>query len=248
MGALPLGVPSSIALRGRFPLMRHSHEKVHWIYVDGVGCFLRDPPCKGEAQVDDNGHLMPCTPCEALPRDPTMFKWMREERTTDSSTEHWKVGFLKLSERAPGHLAEKRVVVRELRRVSDVCQTLVQKRDAHKALILAIGQEKRPLASRRAARLIAAGPSAAAVLEDMSKAIQVKLYSKDDRDLPCLAAIGIGGSRLLCALNRAGHLPSEDVSRGHAVWSRPCVRTRRPQLNSLCSACPLRTALCCGMC
>ena len=99
--------------------------------------------------------------------------------------------------------------------MSDVCQTLVQKCDAHKALILAIGQDKRPLASRRAARLIAAGQSAAAVLEDMSKAIQVKLYSKDDRDLACLAAIGIGGSRLLCALNRAGHLPSEDPSGGH---------------------------------
>ena len=93
--------------------------------------------------------------------------------------------------------------------MSDVCQTLVQKCDAHKALILAIGQDKRPLASRRAARLIAAGQSAAAVLEDVSKAIQVKLYSKDERDLACLAAIGIGGSRLLCALNRARHLPSE---------------------------------------
>ena len=77
MGALPPGVPSPIALRGRYPLMRHSHEKVHWMYVDGVGCFLRDPPCKGVAQVDDNGHLMPCTPCEALPRNPTMCKWMQ---------------------------------------------------------------------------------------------------------------------------------------------------------------------------
>ena len=76
MGALPLGVPRPIALRGRYPLMRHSHEKVHLIYVDGVGCFLHDPPCKGEAQVDDNGHLMPCTKCEALPWDPTMCKWM----------------------------------------------------------------------------------------------------------------------------------------------------------------------------
>ena len=74
--------------------------------------------------------------------------------------------------------------------MSDVCQTLVQKCDAHKTLILAIGQEKRPLASRRDARLIATRQSAAAVLEDMSRAIQVKLYSKDDRDLACLAAIG----------------------------------------------------------
>ena len=87
--------------------------------------------------------------------------------------------------------------------MSDVCQTLVQKCDAHKALILAIGQ-----------CLIAAGQSTAAVLEDMSKAIQVKLYSDDDRDLACLATIGIGGSRLLCTLNRAGHLPSKNVAKG----------------------------------
>ena len=76
MGALPLGVPIPIALRGRYPLMRHSREKVHWIYVDRVGCFSRDPPCKAEAKVNDNGHLMPCTPCEELPRDPTMCKWI----------------------------------------------------------------------------------------------------------------------------------------------------------------------------
>ena len=91
-----------------------------------------------------------------------------------SGTVHWKLGFLKLAERAAGHRAEKRAAVQELRPVSDVCQTLVQKCDAHKALILAIGQDKSTLASRRAARLIAARQSAAAVLEDMSKAIQVK--------------------------------------------------------------------------
>ena len=74
--------------------------------------------------------------------------------------------------------------------MSDVFPSLVQKCDAHKALILAIGQEKRPLASHRAPRLTATRQSAAAVLEDMSRAIQVNVYSKDDRDLACLAAIG----------------------------------------------------------
>ena len=223
-----MGVPSPIALRGCYPLMRHSHKKVHWIYVDGVGRFSRDPPCKGEAQVHDNGHLMPCTPCEALPWDPTMCKWMREERIADSSAEHWKLGFLKLSECAAGRRAEKRAVVRELRRVSNVCQTLVQKCDAHKALILAVVQDKRPLASRRAACLTAAKQSAVAVLEDMSKPIQVKLYSKDDRDLACLAAIGIRGSRLPCALNRARHLPSEDVSRGQCRLDPPLCPNQAP--------------------
>ena len=119
-----------------------------------------------------------------------------------------------------------------------MCQTLVQKCDAHKALILAIGQDKRPLASRRAARLIAAGQSAAAVLEDMSKAIQVKLCSKDDRDLACLAAIGIGGSHLLCALNRAGHLPSEDMSRGHCRLEPPLCLNQAPTAEFIVSRLP----------
>ena len=79
--------------------------------------------------------------------------------------------------------------------MSDVCQTLVQKCNAQKALILAVGPDNRPLASRRAAHLIASGQSAAAVLEDMSKAIQVRSYNDTDRDLSCLVAIGIGGSR-----------------------------------------------------
>ena len=108
----------------------------------------------------------------------------------DSSTEHWKLGFLKLSERATGHRAQKRADVRELRRVSDVCQTLLHKCDVHKAFVLAIGQDKRPLASSRAARLISAGQSAAAVLEDMSKAIQVKLYSKDHRNVGSTVGLG----------------------------------------------------------
>ena len=126
MGVLPLSVSSALILRGCYPLMRHAHEKVHWFYVDGVGCFSCDPPYTREAWVDESGNLLPCIPCEALPRDSTLCKWMREEHTADSGTVHWKLGFLKLAERAAGHRAEKRAAFQELRRVSDVCQTLVQ--------------------------------------------------------------------------------------------------------------------------
>ena len=124
-----------------------------------------------------------------------MCAWMREERNADSSTPHIKLGFLNLTKCANGYRVDKRNVVQVLQWVSDVCQTLVQKCDAHKAPILAIGADNRPLASRRAARLFASGQSAAAVLEDMSKAIQVRSYNDTDRDLSCLVAIGIGGSR-----------------------------------------------------
>ena len=51
--------------------------------------------------------------------------------------------------------------------------------------------------------------------------MQVKLYSKDDCGLACLAPIGFGGSRSPCALNRAKHLPSEDVSRDQCRLDPP---------------------------
>ena len=59
MGVLPFGVSSALVLRGCYPLMRHAHEKVHWFYVDGVGCFSRDPPCTREARVDESGNPLP---------------------------------------------------------------------------------------------------------------------------------------------------------------------------------------------
>ena len=50
MGALPLGIPKANALRGKYPVMRHAYEKVHWRYVDGMGIVSLDPPCTGKAR------------------------------------------------------------------------------------------------------------------------------------------------------------------------------------------------------
>ena len=35
--------PNANALRGRWPVMQHAHEKVHWMYVDGMGIVSLDP-------------------------------------------------------------------------------------------------------------------------------------------------------------------------------------------------------------
>ena len=43
-GALPLGVPNANALRGKYPIMRRAHEKVHWRYVDAMGVQSVNPP------------------------------------------------------------------------------------------------------------------------------------------------------------------------------------------------------------
>ena len=131
----------------------------------------------------------------------------------------------------------------------------MQKCDVHKALVPAIGQDKRPLASRRAARLIAAiaaiaaKESAAAVLQDMAKAIQVKMYSNDDHDLACLAAISIGGSRLLCVccVVSIGHCPARMWLKASAAWIHPSVQTSRQRSILFHHAYPLRTASCSGL-
>ena len=49
-----------------------------------------------------------------------------------------------ISKRANAHRTDKNAAIKALRRVSDVCETLVQKCDAHKALIRAIGADDMP--------------------------------------------------------------------------------------------------------
>ena len=238
MGALPLGIPNANALRGKYAVMRHAYEKVHWRYVHGMGIVSLDPTCIGKARFGESGEKLSCNPCYEVPRNKTLCNWMRQERNAKSSTEHFKLRFLKLAKRANAHRADKNTTITALRRVSHVCETVVQKCDAHQALICAIGADDRPLASLRAARLIAAGQSAAAVLEDLSKAIQIRSYNETDRDLACLVAIGIGGGRTLCALNRAGRLPSEDVSREWLHLDPPLQPNQPPTVEFIVSRLP----------
>ena len=86
MGAPPLGTPNANALRGKYPVMRHAYEKVHSRYVDGMGIVSLDPPCTGKARFGDSGEKLPCNPCYEVPRNKALYKWMREERNTDSGT------------------------------------------------------------------------------------------------------------------------------------------------------------------
>ena len=107
MGALPLGIPNANALRGKYPVMRHAYEKVHWRYVDGMGIVSLDPPCTRKARFSDSGEKLPCNPCYEVPRNKTLCKWMREEPNAYSSTEHFKPGFLNWAKRANAHCADK---------------------------------------------------------------------------------------------------------------------------------------------
>ena len=114
MGALPLGIPNANALRGKYPVMRPAYEKVHSRYVDGMGIVSLDPPYTGKVRFGDSGEKLPCNPCYEVPRNKTPCKWMREERNADSSTEHFKLGFLNLAKRANAHRADKNTAIKAL--------------------------------------------------------------------------------------------------------------------------------------
>ena len=86
-----------------------------------------------------------------------------------------------------------------------------RKCDANKALLIAVGNNEKPLAPRRAGRFIAEGHNLEAVLGDLAKGIQIRMYTTADYDLAALAFIGIGGLRLSTAMNRRGHTPAKDT-------------------------------------
>ena len=83
--------------------------------------------------------------------------------------------------------------------------------ETYKALAVAIAEDDRPLAGRPAARLLQAGWAVPKVLGHLCNASSVQSWENQDRDAAALAALGVGGPKLLQALNNAGYLPSYDT-------------------------------------
>ena len=72
----------------------------------------------------------------------------------------------------------------------------------------------------------------------------MRSYNETDHDLVCVVAMGIGGSRALCTLHRAGRLPSEDVFRNHLHLNPPLQPNRTAMVEFIVSRlfkseCPL---------
>ena len=96
-----------------------------------------------------------------------------------------------------------------------------------KALAVAIAEDDRPLAGRRAARLLQAAWAPAKVLGHLCDAWSVQSWDAQGRDGAALAALGVGGPKLLQSLNSAMYLPSYDTGRRH-VKGAPRVRRNEP--------------------
>ena len=65
------------------------------------------------------------------------------------------------------------------------------------------------------------------MLGHLCDAWSVQFWDAQDRDAAALAALGVGGPKLLQALNNAGYLPSYDTGRRH-VEGAPRVRPNEP--------------------
>ena len=102
-----------------------------------------------------------------------------------------------------------------------------QRCETYKALAVAIAEDDRPLAERRAARPLQAGWAPAKVLGHLSDAWSVHTWDDQDRDAAALAALGVGAPKLLQALINAGYLPSYDTGRRHGEGA-PLVRPNEP--------------------
>ena len=91
----------------------------------------------------------------------------------------------------------------------------------------ATAEDDRPLAGRRAARLLQAGLALAKLLGHLCDALCMQSWDDEDRDAAALATLGVGGPKLLQALNNAGYLPSYDTGRRRAEGA-PRVRPNEP--------------------
>ena len=76
-----------------------------------------------------------------------------------------------------------------------------------KALILVVADD-----DRRVARLIGAGHSSSAVMANMSEAFKIRTYTKKEKAIAGLAALGVGGCEFLQVANCGGILPSYDTT------------------------------------
>ena len=111
-----------------------------------------------------------------------------------------------------------------------------QRCETYKALAVAIAEDDRPLAGRRAARLLQAGWAPAKVLRHPCDAWSVQSWDDQDKDAAALAALGVGGPKLLQALKKAGYLPSYDTGRRHVEGAPPVRRNEPPRLPWLLEA------------
>ena len=216
-------------LRRMYPVMRGNYEKPPWEFCDRRGLFALD--CRTDGRWDDlAGRYGPCLPCLDLlsgKHAARLKGWMNTAVDPKDTKPHYRQGPHILSRRLNEANDRGYVAQETMGQLQEDLHQFRQRCETYKALAVAIAEDDRPLAGRRAARLLQAGWAPAKVLGHLCDAWSVQSWDDQDRDAAALAALGVGGPKLLQALNNAGYVPSYDTGRRHAEGA-PRVRPNEP--------------------
>ena len=196
-GVLRRQAPTLQQLRRMYPIMRGNYEKPPWELCDRRGLFALD--CRADGCWDlIAGRYCPFLPCRDLlsgKHAARLNGWMNTAIDPKGTETHYKHGPHVLSRR-PKEANDTRYVAQEtLGELQEGLHKLRQHRKIYKALAVTIAEDDRPLAGRRAARLLQAGWALAKVLGHLCDAWSVKSWDAQDRDATALAALGVGGPK-----------------------------------------------------
>ena len=193
-GVLPRQAGTLQQLRRMYPVMRGNYEKPPWEFCDRRGLFALD--CRTDGRWDDlAGRYGPCLPCLDLlsgKHAARLNGWMNTAVDPKDTEPHYRQGPHVLSHRLNkandrGYMAQETMgqLQEDLHQFRQRCET-------YKALAVAIAEDDRPLAGRRAARLLQAGWAPAKVLGHLCDAWSVQCWDDQDKDAAALAALGVG--------------------------------------------------------
>ena len=146
-------------LRRMYPVMRGNYEKPPWELCDRRGLFALD--CRTDGRWDDRaGRYGPCLPCLDLlsgKHAARLNSWMNPTVNPKDTEPHYRQGPHVVSRRLNKANDRGYVAQETMGELQEDPHQFRQRCETYKALAVAIAEDDRPLAGRRAARLLQAG-------------------------------------------------------------------------------------------
>ena len=127
--------------------------------------------------------------------------WMDNAMQPTATEPHYRTALVVTVDRLNEGNDNKLVAQEALGCLHEDLHRFRQRCETYKALGVALAADDRPLAGRRAARLLQAGWTPLKVLGHLCDAWSVSSWDAQDRHAAALAALGAGGPKLLHALS-----------------------------------------------
>ena len=177
-GVLPMQAPTLQQQRRMYPVMRGNYEKPPWEFCNRRGLFALD--CRTDGHWNDiAGRYGPCLPYLDLlsgKHAARLNSWMNIAIDPRDTEPLYRQGPHVLSRRLNEANDRGYVAQETLGQLQEDLQKFRQRCDTYKVLVVAIAEDDRPLAGRRAARLLQAGWAPAKVLGHLCDAWSVQSW------------------------------------------------------------------------